>query len=101
MGFDIMIYQTNSVKKLIELSEGLHKELFANNNQAKKMFISSLLLDYYKTNLTLKSNDIKNWISELIVLNEHTLNSDSKKQLMELIEVLSDNLIEKIHIAGD
>jgi hypothetical protein len=101
MGFDILIYQNNGKRDLFEISEFSHKELFSNNDQAKKMFISSLLLDYYKANLTINTNDVKSWIEELNLLNEHTLSYDSKKQLQQLIDALSNKLIEKVHIAGD
>jgi hypothetical protein len=101
MGFDIVIYQVNSRKTVVELSETSQKELFGNNNLAKEMLISSQLSDFYKTNLLLSADNIKIWLKELNVLNEFYLSNDSKLQLQNLIDALTKNLIEKVHIAGD
>jgi predicted Zn-dependent peptidase len=101
MGFDVIIYNREGGKlELLEITEGLHNEIFNSKQMWRSYLELRKLSDYYLTDETFSGERLSNLISDLSnyksFISVYKLN-----EYEELIKQISRSDISKVHIAGD
>ncbi|AYN04405.1 hypothetical protein [Flavobacterium sp. 140616W15] len=100
MGLDIVIYKENNQKKITEIKEKTHKVIFSTQNDLSEMTQLIRLKDYYKTNVHLELEEVKVLIDDLKKISKQ-IESFHKNEIINIINLLSEPMLKKVHIAGD
>lgn len=101
MGLDILIYDTeHRLVSRVEITEGLHKEIFANRYHWKNYIHLRRLNDYYRANEEYVGESLQGLIKDLKQY-KPLLAAESQEVLQDLVLAISSTEVAKVRINGD
>lgn len=102
VGFDIVLYNKKNEKiGLIELSYKLHKAIFSEATNWSSYLYLRRIRDYYDTDIILEKKQLSLFLNDLQIISKKIIDYNLNKELAEIIGILEDLSVEKIHIASD
>lgn len=101
MGLDLVMFEhNNKIIGIVEIDYSLHESIFQSNNNWKSYNYLKKISNYYLTDIVLERTEIKKLIEDLMNI-KIFIPKNFHSSLEELVKILKNNEIEKIHIGGD
>ncbi|PGY07780.1 hypothetical protein [Bacillus sp. AFS031507] len=101
MGLDIQLFDGDGNEVcFFEIEQAFHNAIFCDTKNWGSYTYLRKINDYYAPNIQWRKEELEGFINDLKNYRIH-ISKDYLPQLNSLIDRLSDNSIERIHIIGD
>lgn len=100
MGLDVLLYEENGAKRVLEISEKLHKAIFRPSTKWDQFRSLRPIKDYYKANASYENEALEVFRGDLRKMSD-LLSPDCQKELVNLVESISRADIKRVRVTGD